>query len=390
MPPLEDELVRVYDDQGRKLPYSEFKAAAQAAGMPPYKQAMLINQRRSKNARIADRSFRAVHTTERVSDVDQAFIRDYYAHPNRMDVKGIDTTAEKYKARRAERVKEAFEAGGLIRGVIDVEPEELEETPRLRTAAGAFLTEGTREARLGGNEIQLRKGTPNRHDTLAHELGHGLDHRLGANDPASETAIEDPVYAESVHEASVERRGDFDEDDEYRSSPGEQFADWFAGAVQEPRYTRATGGHTWNTIEEQARQRQKERLDEMVERPRNVAKASIRDAVREAGKELAWDDYDGERVWEMVREAQAEAEERYEREGHRERMEKRVASKKAEADSFGASSPADFAGLRLGDVNLEEDPLFEGSRRRDLLPGDKIAAIEAEMGTTLDIEGVGY
>lgn len=390
MDPVERDMVRVYDEQGRKLPYEDFKEQAENAGFRPYQQLKLIHERRSRHARVADRSFRAVNTPDTVSEAE-ASVREYYHAPNRMDIEGIDTTDPRYKHSRVERAKDAFIRGGLINAVHEQDPEKMGEIDsQMSGAAGAFIRGANYASVSGGHEIHLSRGARDRDATLAHELGHALDDRLaGRTSTYSQLAMDDEQYAEQVREASVEHRGEFDDTfDTYRAKPTEQFADWFVGAVQEPRYTRATRGQPWSAIESRGREKVGERVDDLMELPKMAASRTVRDAVDEiTGEREGWD-YQSEEsseVYDYVREAQHGIWERFETEGHRERVESRVRDLEDDLKDTRISNVADFARLPIGDVWVDTDPLFEGSRKADLIPEEPIRNLEAMLGEPLDI-----
>lgn len=368
--------VRMYDEHGNKRPYDEFIEDAYEAGFNSRQTVQFIHQQRSRHARVADESFRAVKTVgfNASGRMPAREVRAYYNNPNRMDVEHIDTTSDEYKRRRVERVREAYE-GSIVKRV--VEGKDLG-----GRTSGQFAS--------GTGEVLLDKSPGDREATLAHELGHGLDYRLSGFRVSgfghSEDAIEDEEYAEQVYEASKERRGGFGDHDEYRSKPTEQFADWFVGAVQEPRHTRATRGAPWESIEEQARVKGKERLEKLVETPMKAAQTDLYNAAFEASEDQGAE-ADRE-LFEKVDEGKAEIRRRFELEGHRESMEERVHERMDDLDSFRASNLADFGQLRIGNIHIEEDPLFEGSRRADLIPEETVRELEADLGQKLDIEGL--
>lgn len=201
---------------------------------PDKEEAIEDHAARSPESRRADESFNAPITLS---------YAQWAANPNRYDYPGVDTIPRSRRRERAlERAGRLIERGGL------------REFKTRETTTSGFTP---RINRLSLGRASDPEGT------LAHELGHAVEHQL--NDPfadqkLSHTLFDDPESLEQAERISERRRGEPVEstrrtydtnifEDEPDDSPfagidptypfGEElFADVYAGMVTEPRATR--------------------------------------------------------------------------------------------------------------------------------------------------------
>lgn len=399
MPALESDTstprAEMYDPEtGRKKSYDEFVEDIPDDEWPwsGRKRVQIIHNSRSQKARVADESFRAVREIMPYKLKDESLVREYYNHPNRVDVKGVDDVADEYKKRRVDKARAAFEAGELIAGVEVLERDEMD------GAAGRYMSkEGV---------IKLHEEGWDPSGTLAHELGHALDHayqqmptigsgkesQFGASAEiaAEEAGLEfeppempqgDDPFHMAVHEASEERRGQIHEGDEYRTQLTEKFADWYAQAVETPRFTKAARGAAWSALEGKADQIAAARLEHMRERPRLQARQAVKAAIDEAttGVDLDWAHNDprwGE-ADELRRRALEEVNERFESE-YGAAMTQRIEERKAQLEHFRADRPEDFASTPA--TGIEEDDLYEGIEAERMVPRQTVEQFGELMG----------
>lgn len=376
MPAREAE-VAIYDSDGSRKSFAEIKADAREAGITsPPGLASAIHSARSRKARIADESFRAVDTWE--SYPKERVVREWYAGPNRMDLAGVDTVATRHKEARAERVLEAFERGGLISGVI--------ETDLPGAEMGRFVPEGEEQVE-GRKEVQLdRASGAGDSSILAHELGHALDYELGGSFGGfgiSADTIEDEDFAEDVKGASVERRGSFNEGNEYRNTPTEQFADWFERFVRTPRYTKAKHGSPVETIEEAAREKAGERFDRLAETPTNATWQKLQEAAIEKAERQG---IEMDELYDALGESRERIETRFEEEGHRERLAERAEREREKLAGQDLTDPASLRDLPLGAISVEQDEFFEGSRPSDFIEDVDLKPVEDLLGEPIELQ----
>jgi len=205
-------------------------------------------EERTKEARTADESFRSTKVTEDYETWRQ--------NPGRWDFEGVDTIPAERKRQRAEQALDTAMEAGLVsefrEGPVSDFPDQSKGTERGVFSAGEDIV-----------AVKDRLDEEQRQFTLAHEVGHAVDYGewnssaeamqglgLGELDPqvTSEQMtgeiggpIDDPDEAtEELREVSEEARGPISPGNkEYRESPKELFADFFAEAVLKPRNTKA-------------------------------------------------------------------------------------------------------------------------------------------------------
>jgi hypothetical protein len=209
-------------------------------------------EERTRQARIADESFRSTKVTEDYETWRSA--------PGRYDFEGIDTIPPERKRQRAEDALGTAQDIGLVNNF--VEPDTSSDLPG-EGNNGFASTRGTFSP--GQNDLGVRSDLEGeqREETLAHEVGHAVDYGewnsaaaamqglgLGELEPqiASERMLGEiggPIdnpdeTAEELKERSEERRGPISPGNkEYRESPQELFADFMGDAILKPRNTKA-------------------------------------------------------------------------------------------------------------------------------------------------------
>lgn len=214
-----------------------------------YTKALEYHQEeRSRQARTADESFRSTQVTDDFETWRQ--------NPGRWDFEGVDTIPKERKKQRAENALQRAQDLGLV--------------SEFREGSVSDFPEGTKGTERGvfssGDDViavKDRLDEEQRQFTLAHEVGHAVDFGewntgaeamqglgLGELDPmlTSERMtgevggpVDDPDGpTEELVERSEDARGPISPTNrEYRESPKELFADFFAQAVLQPRNTKA-------------------------------------------------------------------------------------------------------------------------------------------------------
>jgi len=234
---------------------------------------------RSKKARIADRSFRAVETTTDYGEWRQ--------DPDGKGFEGVDTVAPRFKKARAERALKTAEDVGLVEDVTRAESaNELPADPSQKNAT----TRGTFNASTKELGVRVdRDDIEEQATTTAHEVGHAVDIGegtspaknlqglgLGELEPISvgEQALdsvgpqdERSEIGEELVDTSTELRGEINESRQaYREDPVELSADFFGSAITRPRNTKAKTTRTREELSDLLEGKGKEPSKEFVER----------------------------------------------------------------------------------------------------------------------------
>jgi hypothetical protein len=220
-------------------------------------------EERSREAQVADESFRSTNVTDDYETWRSA--------PGRYDFEGVDTIPKERKRQRAEQALQTAQDLDLVNNF--VEPDSTSGLPG-ENQRGFSSVRGTFSP--GQNDLGVRSDIEGeqREQTLAHEVGHAVDYGewnssaetmqglgLGELSPqiTSETMlgeiggpIEDPdETAEELKERSEQRRGPISPGDrEYRENPTELFADFVGDAILKPRNTKATSTESREALAE--------------------------------------------------------------------------------------------------------------------------------------------
>lgn len=199
---------------------------------PDRQEAIEAHAERSEEARTADESFNAPIMLDKST---WARNKEEYDYP------GVDTITRSRKLERAQtEAAKARELGAVTRIEANTD------------AAGNWKTAGTYG--LGGVEVDtsFRRAE----DTLAHEVGHGVDDELGrpsgvdgrGND-RGEGIFDDPEVEQQAKELSAERRGR-SLDTDYLESKNEVFADLYAEATTNPRRAKKKAPKAFRELQE--------------------------------------------------------------------------------------------------------------------------------------------
>lgn len=209
-------------------------------------------QERSKKERIADESFRSTEVTDDY--------QEWRSAPGRKDFEGVDTIPPERKKQRAESALETAQDVGIVENF--VEADSTEGLPGEGGNSGFSVLKGSHDSTTSSVGVRADLEGEDRQSTLAHEVGHAVDHGDNIGSAGSMKglvsdlepmitsermtgAFEGPIDDQNeatteMIEASERQRGEIEGGDRsYREEPTELFADFFAEAVLRPRNAKA-------------------------------------------------------------------------------------------------------------------------------------------------------